>query len=243
MPYDVNPASTDIGPVALHPLLWVAMAGVFGVILLQSIIYYRAIRRAGPAVDLTPDQVSASVRSGAVAAIGPSLAVALVAISLLPLFGTPAVLTRIGLVGSAAFDVAAAGMAAGTQNAELGGPTYTQKVFAIGFSAMTLGGLAWMLSALILTPILAKGDKSLRKVDPTIMLIVPGAAMLGAFFTLTLAEGLKSRVHLTLLFVSAATMGLCLLGATHLNKPFLREWGLGIAIVVALTVAHFMTSA
>lgn len=241
-PVAVDPSSPDIGPVAFHPVLWVTMAGVFAVILLQSIIYYRAIVKAGSAVNLTPHQVSQSVRSGAVAAIGPSLAVSLVAISLLPLFGTPAVLTRIGLVGSAAFDVAAAGMAAGTQGAELGGPTYTQKIFAIGFGAMTLGGLAWMLSALILTPIMAKGDQTLRKVDPTIMLIVPGAAMLGAFFTLTLAEAPKSSVHLVMLLVSGATMGLCLLGAHYLKKPWLREWGLGIAVLVSLTVAYFMTA-
>lgn len=242
MPPLVDPASHDIGPVAFHPFLWVTMAGVFLVILLQSAIYFRAIRKAAPAVDLTDKQVTSSVRSGAVAAIGPSLAVALVAISLLPLFGTPAVLTRIGLVGSAAFDVAAAGLAAGTLGAELGGPSYTQKVFAVGFAAMTLGGLAWMLSALILTPILAKGDKSLRAIDPKIMVIVPGAAMLAAFFTLCFAETVKSQVHIILLIVSGATMGLCLLGAKYLKKPWLREWGLGIAILVALGVAYVITN-
>ncbi|BCT74639.1 hypothetical protein SCMU_04810 [Sinomonas cyclohexanicum] len=156
-PFAVDPASTDISPVSFHPILWVAAAGVFAVIVLQSVIYLRAIRKAAPDVNLTTAQVTGSVRRGAIAAIGPSLAVALVAISLLPLFSTPAVLTRIGLVGSAAFDVAAAGIAAGTQHAQLGGPTYTQKVFAIGFAAMTLGGLVWMLTALVLTPLLSKG--------------------------------------------------------------------------------------
>jgi hypothetical protein len=106
----VDPSSTDITPLIQHPVLWASAAGVFAVVILQSVIYFKAIRKAAPAVGLTPAQVTGSVRSGAVAAIGPSLAVALVAISLLPLFGTPAVLTRVGLVGSAAFDVAAAGI-------------------------------------------------------------------------------------------------------------------------------------
>ncbi|EMY35035.1 hypothetical protein D477_006376 [Arthrobacter crystallopoietes BAB-32] len=242
LPTGIDPNSTEILPVAFHPVLWVAAAGVFAVIILQSVIYLRAIRRAGAAADLTDQQVSRAVRAGAVAAIGPSLAVALVAISLLPLFATPAVLTRIGLVGSAAFDVAAAGLAAGTQDAQLGGPTYTQKIFAIGFAAMTLGGIVWMLSALILTPILSKGDQTLRKVNPAVMTVVPAAALLGAFFTLALAETTKSPVHLVTLLVSAATMGLCLLGAKYLKKSWLHEWGLGFAIVVALAVAYFMTT-
>ncbi|KQR81971.1 hypothetical protein ASF98_16280 [Arthrobacter sp. Leaf337] len=239
----VDPGSTDITPLIHHPVLWASAVGVFAVVILQSVIYFKAIRKAAPAADLTPAQVSSSVRSGAVAAIGPSLAVALIAISLLPLFGTPAVLTRIGLVGSAAFDVAAAGISAGTQGAQLGGPTYTQKIFALAFAAMTIGGLAWMLTALILTPILSKGDAKLRKVNPAVMAIVPTAALLGAFFTLAFQEVLKSPVHLVTMLASAAAMGVCLLLAHKLRLPWLREWGLGMSIIVALSAAFLMTAA
>lgn len=238
----IDPRSTDITPLIQHPVFWVCAAGVFAVVVLQSIIYYKAIRKAAPAADLTPEQVTVSVRTGAVAAIGPSLAVALIAISLLPLFGTPAVLTRVGLVGSAAFDVAAAGISAGTQGAQLGGPTYTQKIFALAFAAMTIGGLAWMLSALVLTPILSKGDASLRKVNPAVMTVVPTAALLGAFFTLAFTEVVKSPVHLVTIVVSAAAMGVFLLLARKLRLPWLREWGLGLAIIVALAAAFFMTA-
>lgn len=238
----VDPGSTDITPLIHHPVLWASAVGVFAVVILQSVIYFKAIRKAAPAAELTPGQVNSSVRSGAVAAIGPSLAVALIAISLLPLFGTPAVLTRIGLVGSAAFDVAAAGISAGTQGAQLGGPTYTQKIFALAFAAMTIGGLAWMLTALILTPILSKGDAKLRKVNPAVMAIVPTAALLGAFFTLAFQEVLKSPVHLVTMLASAAAMGVCLLLAHRLRLPWLREWGLGMSIIVALTAAFLMTA-
>jgi hypothetical protein len=244
MPFaSVDPSSTDITPLIHHPVLWAAAAGVFAVIILQSVIYFRAIRKAAPAVGLTPAQVSSSVRSGAVAAIGPSLAVALIAISLLPLFGTPAVLARIGLVGSAAFDVAAAGISAGTQGAQLGGPTYTQKIFALAFAAMTIGGLAWMISALVLTPLLSKGDAKLRKVNPAVMAVVPTAALLGAFFTLAFTEVIKSPAHMVTMIVSAAAMGVCLLLGRRLRRPWLREWGLGVAIIIALAAAHFMTAA
>lgn len=239
----VDPGSTDITPLIHHPVLWACAAGVFAVVILQSVIYFRAIRMAAPAADLTPAQVTKSVRTGAIAAIGPSLAVALIAVSLLPLFGTPAVLTRVGLVGSAAFDVAAAGISAGTQGAQLGGPTYTQKVFALAFAAMTIGGLAWMLSALVLTPILSKGDATLRKVNPAIMAVVPTAALLGAFFTLAFTEVVKSPVHLGTMLVSAAVMGICLLLAHKLRRPWLREWGLGIAIIAALAAAYLMSGA
>ncbi|WP_239437217.1 DUF5058 family protein [Arthrobacter alpinus] len=239
----IDPGSTDIIPLIHNPVLWASAVAIFAVIILQSAIYLRAIRKAAPAANLSSGQVNSSVRSGGIAAIGPSMAVALIAISLLPLFGTPAVLTRIGLVGSAAFDVAAAGISAGTQGAQLGGPSYTQKIFAIAFAAMTIGGLVWMLSALILTPILSKGDAKLRNVNPAVMAIIPTAALLGAFFTLAFQEVLKSPVHLVTMVVSAAAMGVCILLARKLKRPWLREWGLGISIIVALSTAFLMTTA
>lgn len=237
-----DPQSPNILAIADSPVMWACAVGIFLVIILQSVIDLTAIRKAATAADLTPHQVTQSVRTGAVAAIGPSLAVALVAISLLPLFGTPAVLTRIGLVGSAAFDVAAAGIAAKTQGAQLGGDTYTVKVFAIAFAAMTLGGLVWMVSTLILTPILARGGQSLAKVNPAVMSIIPGAALLGAFFTLGLGETLKSSTHIVAMATSAVVMGICLYLAKRLKATWLREWGLGFSIVAALAVAALVTA-
>jgi glucan phosphoethanolaminetransferase (alkaline phosphatase superfamily) len=108
---------------------------------------------------------------------------------------------------------------------------------------MTIGGLAWMLSALILTPILSKGDAKLRKVNPAVMAVVPTAALLGAFFTLAFTEVVKSPAHLVTMLASAGAMGVCLLLAHRLRLPWLREWGLGLSIVVALATAYFMTAA
>jgi hypothetical protein len=99
-----------------------------------------------------------------------------------------------------------------------------------------------MLTALILTPILAKGDKTLRKVNPAVMTVVPTAAILAAFMTLAFTETTKSGVHVLVLLVSAVVMGLCIAGAKYFDKPWLREWGLGIAIFVALAAAFLVTA-
>src|SRR5690625_6751685 len=91
--------STDIGAVANAPLRWVLALAVMGVVGLQSIIYRGAVRRNAAAADMSQDEVRKAFRAGGVAAIGPSLAVVLVAVALLPLFGTPPILVRIGLIG------------------------------------------------------------------------------------------------------------------------------------------------
>lgn len=221
------------------PFLWVCALGVFAVIILQTVIYVRAARTAGPDLGFTKEDLRRSFKSGGIAAIGPSLAVVVVAIALLPLFGAPAVLVRIGLVGSAATETSSANLAAGTMDAELGGAGWTPEVFAVAFLAMSLSGGLWMLATLVLTPMLKRGDTKLRSVNPALMAIVPSAALLAAFASLGVAELPKGSVHVITVATSALVMAVCLVLTKRLNAPWLREWGLGISIIVGLIVAYF----
>lgn len=235
-----EPHSTDIWAVANSPVLWVCALGVFAVIFIQTILYVKAARQAAPGIEMPMREVKESFRAGAVASIGPSLAVVLVAISLLALFGTPAVLVRIGLIGSAASETASASIASTTMGVELGADGYTQQVFAVAFLAMTLSGAMWMLATLILTPILKRGSSTLAQRNPAAMALIPTAALLGAFSILTIAETGKSGLHFVIVLVSAATMGLCLFLARLLRARWLKEWALGFAILVALFAAFLI---
>lgn len=235
-------ASTDIISIANAPLLWILALTVMVVILIQSTIYMLAVRKNAEGAGMSQHEVYQSFRAGGVAAIGPSLAVVLVAIALLPLFGTPSILVRIGLVGSAATETASASIAAGTVGANLGDSTYTQEVFLIALFAMSLSGAGWMVSALILTPILARGQDSLTKVNPALMAIVPGAALLAAFAGLTITELPKSSYHVLAVAVSAVLMSIGLFIAQRFKQPWLREWALGFSIIGALVVVYFVTN-
>ena len=230
--------STDILAIANLPILWVLAIGVFGAIIVQSLVYMKAAAKAGPAAGISPDELRTSFRAGAVAAIGPSLAVVLVCVALLALFGTPAVLVRVGLVGSAATESASASLAAGTMGAALGGADYTQAVFVVAFTAMSLSGAGWMIATLVLTPVLRRGDTKLRRVNPALMAIVPAAALIGAFASLGIAELGKTPVHILSVAVSAVTMAVCIILAGRTSATWLREWGLGISIIVGLVAAY-----
>jgi hypothetical protein len=228
----------SLSAYASHPFLWILALGVFAVIIVQTVIYMRAARVAGPDLGFTPEDLRASFRSGAVAAIGPSLAIVIVAVALLALFGTPAVLVRIGLVGSAATETSSAGLAAATMDASLGGAGYTAEVFAVAFFAMALSGGMWMVATLALTPVLKRGDAKLRRLNPALMAIVPSAALLAAFASLGIGELGKGTVHVLVVAASAVAMAVCLLLSKTLSQAWLREWGLGFSIIVGLVVAY-----
>ncbi|AGF71045.1 DUF5058 family protein [Corynebacterium halotolerans] len=238
-----NPSSTDIWAVANTPFLWFCAFGVFGVIFVQTILYVRAARAAAPGIDMPNRELKESFRAGAVASIGPSLAVVLVAIALLALFGTPAVLMRIGLIGSVQAETGSANLSAVSMGAQLGGDSYTQQVFAVAFVAMSLSGAMWMLCTLLLTPVLKRGGKSLATRNPVAMALIPAAALLGAFSMITVAELPKSNIHLVLVFISAGVMALCLFLAKVLRAKWLKEWSLGFSIAITITAAYFLHTA
>jgi hypothetical protein len=102
-------------------------------------------------------------------------------IALLTLFGTLAVLARIGLGSSAATESASASLAPTTVGTMFDGPGYNLSVFAVAFMAMSMSCAMWMISTLVLTPILRRSDSKLRAVNPSLMAIVSAAALIGAF--------------------------------------------------------------
>ncbi len=234
--------STDIGSIANSTLLWVLALAVLGVVLFQSAVYMVAVRKNASGADMTHREVFQAFRAGGVAAIGPSLAVVLVAIALLPLFGTPPILVRIGLIGSAATETASASIAAGTVGATLGDESYTQNVFLIALMAMSLSGACWMIATLILTPLLARGETALAHVNPALLAIIPAAALLAAFSGLTINELPKSSFHILATIVSAVIMAICLWIAKHFNQAWLREWALGFSIIGGLIAAYIATN-
>lgn len=221
------------------PILWVFAIGVFGVITLQTVIYMKVVGKVGGELDFTKKDLWSSFRTGAVASVGPSLAVVIVAVALLALFGTPAVLVRIGLVGSVATETASAGLAANTMGADLGGSGYSAEVFAVAFFAMAASGGMWMVVTLVLTPLLKRGDAKLRRVNPAFMAIVPSAALLAAFGSLSIGELRNSAVHLITVLMGAITMAACLVLSKALGQAWLREWALGFSIILSLVVAYF----
>ncbi|SDJ82633.1 protein of unknown function [Nocardioides sp. YR527] len=243
----LDPSSTDILSAANQLVLWLCAAGVFVTIAVQTAIYYRAVKRVAPAVEMTEADVTRSFRAGAIAAIGPSLAVVLVAVTLLSVFGTPGVLTRIGLIGSAAFEVGAAGIAAGAQGATLGGDGYTQQTFATVMLCIALAGSGWMLVTLIVTPLLKRGTDRLEARDAAktggAMAVIPTAALLGAFGTFGIQQLQHGWAAAIVVLASAAIMIVCLWTAKAAKQNWLREWGLGLSMIGAIAVGVVVSNA
>lgn len=219
------------------PILWFLVIGIFLVITVQAVLFYRFAKSVSAEEQLSAGDMRIAMRAGAISAIGPSLAVAIVAVGLIPVFGTPAVLMRIGMVGSVPYELAAANAAAGSLGVELGGPGYDGTAFATVLFTMTCGAGVWMLSVLVGTKSMGTLSAKVSAWKPWVMNTVPVASLLAAFSYLTLNQAKVGWTNIVVTLASAAAMAIVLQTAKRKNSSRLREWALGIAMTVGVLVA------
>ena len=129
---------------------------VFVVVIFQAIVFMNLSRKAAPNVGMTNEEVKTAIRTGFISAIGPSFAIAVVIISLIALLGPPVTLMRIGIIGSAATETAAAGIGASAYGVELGSAEFTTQALANVVWTMCLGGMGWLLFTFFFTKSLGK---------------------------------------------------------------------------------------
>jgi hypothetical protein len=227
----------DYLAVANSPFLWGCAISIFLVIILQSVIYIRAGFKEAPVIDMPRSEVHTAIRAGAISAIGPSIAIVVVAIGLLSLFGGPAVLMRIGLIGSAGYELIAANAGSEALGLELGGEGFDGRAFATVFTVMSLGGAMWMISTLSLGPVIKRVERTVRKRNATLVKIVPAAALMAAFGYLVSQEPVKSPVHLYVVVTATLTAVILQVAAKSFGRSWIREWCLAISMTVGLLTA------
>lgn len=215
---------------------------IFVVIGIQALRFYNLAKANAAEGHATKKEMTTALRVGAISAVGPSIAVAIVALSLIPIFGTPVVLMRIGMVGSVPYEVAAANASAEAMGMPLGGSDFTAVAFATVFFTMAMGAAVWMLQVIFLTSSLGKASDRISTWRPWVMSALTGGALLGAFGYLTINQAKGGSDNITVILASGIAMAFLLFVAEKYKKPRVKEWALGIAMVVGLIVAGFIAN-
>lgn len=232
----------DYTTYANSPILWAFALSVFAVIAVQAWKFYSLARQAAREGVVTKDELKVAMRVGGVSAIGPSIAVAIVALSLIPVFGTPVVMMRIGMVGSVPYELAAASAAAEAVGSPLGTESFDGVAFATVFFAMAAGAGIWMLQVVLATSSMGKAVDKLSSWKPWVLSALTGGALLGAFGFFTINQAKGGTNNIIVLLTAAITMGIVLFVAQRMGSRQLREWALGIAMLAGLVAAGFVAN-
>lgn len=224
----------EVWALAHNWFVWFIAFFVVSVVIFQALVFVRIAKKAAPEVGLTKDEVKTSIRTGFISSIGPSFGIAIVIISLIALLGSPITLMRIGIIGSAATESAAAGIGASAFGVELGSPEFTRQALATVAWTMCLGGMGWLIVTALFTKSLGKAEKKVRKKSPKAMAIVSMAAMLGAFGYFVGEQMIKGWSYFAAAFFAVTIMVIITSYAENKQIKWLKEWALGISMILGM---------
>lgn len=223
--------------------IWIIAALVIGIVIFQAVVFISLASKTAPSVGLTTLEVRSVVRTGAISSLGPSFAIIIVAISLITFLGNPVTLMRIGIVGSAPIETVGASLGAQAAGSELGSSTFTEQAFTTAVWVMCLGGMGWLLVTALFTKSLGKFQEKISRKNSNVRLlsIVSTAAMIGAFGYFGAGQMIRG-INETVVFIAAfLVMPVIIWASNKFKMNWLREWSLGLVIVVGLSIGLLLT--
>ena len=232
----------DYLTVANSPVMWILALAIVTLVVVQAILYLRRALTLSRDFDLlTPEETSRVYKTATITSIGPAIAVFIVSVSLVALIGGPITLMRIGVIGSAVFELYASAQGATAMGVELGKDGYDLVAFTNSVWAMTLGGAGWLLATLILTKRLGQAQAKMQVKSPRMLLIMGAITPAVIFLVLTLNAVMKkvsltdvTILHDKLAAALAALLSMVVLRNLGKTRPWLKEWSLGFGLVVGL---------
>ncbi len=208
------------------------------VIMIQAILFIRLAWKEGKRIGLTNTRMLQGLRAGMVAAIIPSIAIVVALVAMAGSLGIPFPWIRLSVIGSAPYELLAAGIGAKSMGVtELGGKGYTQFVFANSVWVMTIGAMWSGLMVFFFNKTLKKTYKRIEKKDPNWMKIITSAAFFGVI-CLFLAEPIvKGGLPLVTMISGALLMVICAVLIKKFEIKWLREFAVPISMVGAMASA------
>jgi len=212
------------------------------VVMIQAILFIRLAWKEGKRIGLTNQRMLQGLRAGMLASIIPSIPIVIALVAMAGSLGIPVPWIRLSVIGSAPYEILAAGIGAAVMGVKsLGGEGYNQYVFANSAWVMTIGA---MWSGLIVFFFLKKIKKQYARIeekDPNWMKIITLAAFFGVvciFLPQPIAAG---GVPLITTVTGAILMIICALLIKKFEIKWLREFALPFSMVGAMASAIIFT--
>ena len=103
----------DYLSVANSPVMWILALAIVTLVVVQALLYLRRALTLSRDFDLlTSEETSRVYKTATITSVGPAIAVFIVSVSLVALIGGPITLMRIGVIGSAVFELYASAQGA-----------------------------------------------------------------------------------------------------------------------------------
>jgi Domain of unknown function (DUF5058) len=215
--------------------LWVLALIMVSIVFIQAGLYMRQALKAAAAIKMPREICKKGLRAGMITAIGPSIAIVIIMIGMMAVVGAPMTWMRLSIIGAAPTELTAATLGAKAIGVEFGSSKYDLYAFAASNWGMALNDFGWLLIVGIFATRLEWMRKKIGGGNPHWLALLTSAAAIGAFAYLMsghlLAGGAKA------IGVVAGGLSMALFLQLAKKFPTLREYTLGLAMVVGMFIA------
>jgi hypothetical protein len=228
--------------IANSNLLFGMVAVVIVVVFIQSVVFFILAWKRGLALGLTKIKMLDAVRSSAIFSIVPSLPILLALVAMVPVLGIPFPWLRLGVIGSAPYELLAANIGAQSMGVQgLGQSGYTAQVFINSMWIMSLGILWSPVIFLLFAKRLQTGMANMKKNDSKWLEILIASLFFGMISVFIGQPVVNGGIQLATILTSAAIM----FALTALIKKFEINWltnfSLSISMVASMAFAVFFS--
>ena len=225
----------DVLKIANSSPLWFICAGTVLITLIQSILYLRLSKKTSAVLGISKERCNKAFKTGVIASIGPSISVFIIMVGLMAVIGGPISWMRLSIIGAAQTELVAANFGAQAAGTELGSPGYDKTALIVSYFTMALNGCGWLLLVAFFGHKIDIVRKKVGGTTPQALAVFVAAAMVALYGNLSVGSMMVNTP--TAVSVLAAGISMLLLLQISKKYSFLREYNLGIAMLVGMAVA------
>lgn len=219
--------------IANKPIFWFACIPAVIWLIILSLIFYKKAEGVSTDIGLRKKDCVKAFRIGSLAAIGPSLAVFAVMLSLMGVLGGPFAWLRLSIIGSAPLEMMGAQVGAQSVGTSLGAESYDLMAFASSVWTITLNTCGFILFVFLFAHRGEKLKDFVAKKDIKLLAVVGMASILGimGFYcaSLSFEGGIGSFVAIIVALITGFFIS-CI-GKKH---PKIMEFSMGISMFAGM---------
>lgn len=225
----------DVLKIANEFPLWIICAITVLITLVQSVLYLRLSKKTSEKLGITKERCSKAFKTGVIASIGPSVSVFIIMVGLMSVIGGPISWMRLSIIGAAQTELVAANFGAQAAGTELGSDSYDETALIVSYMTMALNGCGWLLMVAFFGHKIDIVRKKIGGTTPQSLALFVSAAMIALYGNLSVGSIIIDIP--TAISVISAGLSMLLLIAISKKYVFLKEYNLGIAMLLGMIVA------
>lgn len=226
----------EVMAVANSKGMWLCAAIAVSVVLLQTILYIRLSFKNAPSVGLSKEDAKKAFKSGLISSIGPSISVFVVVFGTAAVIGAPLTWMRLNMTGGSPVILSSAQLGVQSAGMELGTDDFGLIGLSTAWWSIAINGIGWLVVLFFLNHKMEKVRQKIGGGDDRWLKLLTLSVTLGLFGYLSAPYILEGGGSFASVVSGAVSMGVMLVLSNSEKFKWLKEYALGIALVLGMTI-------